>query len=111
MAEGLDKYRPSALAREERAETGKPYLDLLKHGDVAVLTIKGKSVVFICGVPRAAFDSQSGVLMMSRQINRLDSAEWHLEMIYAAIKVKWRRRLLCNQPSLDKLIPEIRGFA
>lgn len=79
------------------------YLDPMKRGDVATLSLNGVSVLFVCGTPRARFDHATELLTLSRQIRSLPDAEWIFEQIYATFP-GWRSREERNQNTIENLI-------
>lgn len=92
------------------ARNGLVHLDLLSHGDVAVLTLEGRRLVFICGIPRAVLDEATGEVKVSAEIAGLPSCDWHLKMIREAIPTPFRNTLATTpQSNLDYSLPYIRG--
>lgn len=79
------------------------YLDPMKRGDIANLSLNGLSLLFVCGIPRARFDYNTGVLTLSRQLRSSSNSDWMIEQIYAAFP-GWRSREECNQSTLDSFV-------
>lgn len=51
-------------------------LDLMKHGDIAVLHIDGYSLAFLAG-ELFAMKNGSGVLYVSDKMRQLEFSDWH----------------------------------
>lgn len=51
-------------------------LDLMKHGDIAVLHIDGYSLAFVAG-ELFAVKNGNGVLYVSDKLGKLEFSEWH----------------------------------
>jgi hypothetical protein len=76
-----------AFARAHRATASGMSLDLLAHGDVAVLRTPEVEIMFLSGVPAAYFDKKLGSLFVSDDL-KLGSLSWHREQIADY----WKRR-------------------